>query len=110
MAAGKTDPFCVGGARAGPRADCGGAGAFMTRPAQFTPGRINRRLVERLTEPPEDRELLRAAVAERRYWLTADRFDRRAVNRQLQRSASGADDWYFPEEAGGEAHQRAGRN
>jgi hypothetical protein len=82
----------------------------MARQAHFTPGRIDLRLLELLTEPPEDRELLRAEVAELRYWLTVDRFDRRAVNRQLQRYASGADDWYFPKEEGSDAHQSAGRD
>jgi hypothetical protein len=109
-APGKIYPFCTGGARVGPLEDCGGPWAFMARQAHFTPWRIHLRLLELLTEPPEDRELLQAEVEELRYWLTVDRFDRRAVNRQLQRYASGADDWYFPEEEGSDAHQSAGRD
>jgi hypothetical protein len=82
----------------------------MARQAHFTPWRIHLRLLELLTEPPDDRELLRAEVEELRYWVAVDSFDQRAVNRQLQRYASGADDWYFPEEEGDDADQSAGRD
>jgi hypothetical protein len=85
-----------------PPEDCGGPWAFLDLRQHYSPGRIARRLVdifESFTgERRHDRELIddlpqddfqdHALELEQLIrWLKIDRFDRRAVNRQLMQLA-----------------------
>lgn len=87
----QTYPRCIGGARAGPPEDCGGPWAFMALRQHYAPWRIAEQVVDLLSD--RDRDAAEVDVAELGYWLTCDRFDRRAVNRRLQRYAAGDDGW-----------------
>jgi hypothetical protein len=95
---GRTYPRCVGGHRAAPPEDCGGPWAFLELRQHYSPVRIAKRLLDiygALTgEQPHDQD--RADELDERdrddhaeeldelvRWLRIDRFDRRAVNRQL---------------------------
>ncbi len=57
----------------------------------YSPFRIAEQLVDLLND--RDRNDAQAELAELGYWLTCDRFDRRTVNRRLQRYAAGDDSW-----------------
>ncbi len=87
----QTYPRCIGGARAGPPEDCGGPWAFMALRQHYSPFRIAEHLVNLLSDG--DRDDAAAELAELGYWLSCDRFDRRAVNRRLQLYAAGDDGW-----------------
>jgi hypothetical protein len=79
-------PVCVGGRRAVPMEDCGGPWAFLELRQRFSVLAIVRQLAE-VVEEGELRER-HAELMELRRWLIIDRFDRRAVNRQLARLAA----------------------
>jgi hypothetical protein len=83
---GRAYPVCVGGRRAVPLEDCGGPWAFLELRQRFSVLAI----VRRLTEVVEEGELRERheELLELRRWLIIDRFDRRAVNRQLARLAA----------------------
>ena len=83
---GRAYPVCVGGRRAVPMEDCGGPWAFLELRQRFSVLAI----VRRLTEVVEEGELRERheELLELRRWLIIDRFDRRAVNRQLARLAA----------------------
>jgi hypothetical protein len=57
----------------------------------YSPFHIAEQLVDLLGD--RDRDDAEAELAELGYWLTCDRFDRRAVNRRLQLYAAGDDGW-----------------
>ena len=91
---GRRYPVCIGGRRAGPPEDCGGAWAFLELRQRYCLPVVARRVADLLDD------LLTGAgdVAERRDelrdlapWLSIDRFDRRAVNQRLAALAGPAD-------------------
>jgi hypothetical protein len=86
MEPGRAYPVCVGGRRAVPLEDCGGPWAFLELRQRFSVLAIVRRLTE-VVEEDELRER-QEELLELRRWLMIDRFDRRAVNRQLARLAA----------------------
>ncbi len=97
----QTYPQCIGGARAGPPEDCGGAWAFMALRQQYTPIAIIERLVELLERGTEDeRDEARAELAQLGYWLGSERIDRRAINRRLRLYVTGGAWWEEGEEEG----------
>lgn len=90
----QTYPVCIGGARAGPPEDCGGAWAFMALRQQYTPRAIVARLVELLEGNTEDdRDDACAELAELGYWLHSERLNRRAINRRLRLYVTGGAWW-----------------
>jgi len=90
-------PVCIGGARASPPEDCGGPWAFTALKQHYSPVYIAQRLLD-LLDPGEAQTDLVDAQQEVRtflYWLQADRFDRRAVNRRLKQDAAGDEAWVW---------------
>jgi hypothetical protein len=99
-------PVCIGGARACPPEDCGGPGAYLALRQHFHPLFVARRLAEIAGEAlaADPRERVRDVVGgyeeellELRHWTTADRFDRRRVNRRLRQYAAGDEAWRWPD-------------
>jgi Plasmid pRiA4b ORF-3-like protein len=99
-------PVCVGGARACPPEDCGGSWAYLELRQRFHPVGVTRRLAELLGEllTVDPRTPVRDAVGdyeeellELRHWSTAERFDRRRVNRRLRQYAAGDEAWRWPD-------------
>jgi hypothetical protein len=60
---------------------------------QYSMGHILMRLAEIAEEG--DIEDYYEEIQELRYWAAADRFDRKAVNRRLQKFASGNEAWMW---------------
>jgi hypothetical protein len=81
----KTYPCCIGGARQAPPEDCGGPWAFLELREEHTLLRTSQRFVELLKG--DDLEEHLGELRRLAYWITVDRFDRRAVNRRLQQFA-----------------------
>jgi pRiA4b ORF-3-like protein len=104
---GRYYPVCIGGRRAAPPEDCGGPWAFLELRQHYSAFRIAQRLLELLkpiavaddrrsddddNAPDDDDD---ATVDDDHYeelahlvrWLKADRFDRRAANRELAQVA-----------------------
>jgi hypothetical protein len=83
----KDYPLCIGVNRACPPEGCGGPWRFMALRQHYSLTQIMERLFEIIEdEEPEDHveELYRL-----RYWLNVNRFDRKAVNKQLYDHAHG---------------------
>jgi hypothetical protein len=78
---GRTYPVCVGGRRGVPPEDCGGPWAYLKLRQRYSVVTIARRLADLLEEGVIEEH--REELMELRRWLVIDRFDRRAVNRQL---------------------------
>lgn len=78
----KIYPVCIGGARAAPPEDCGGAWAFLELQQKYNEWYIAQRILEIIEAEyiGEYREELKTF----QYWLKADKFDRRSVNQRLK--------------------------
>jgi hypothetical protein len=99
-------PLCIGGRRAAPPEDCGGPWAFLELRQRYSPVSIASRMLELLSPLLADRHVAGDHVdanddedgdqlddgddhdraeelATLLHWVRIDRFDRRAVNRQL---------------------------
>ncbi len=91
----KTYPVCIGGARATPPEDCGGPWAFMELRQRYSFYNIAERLME-IVESDDLEECCddyREEVSEFLYWLKADKFPRRNVNRRLKQYALNDEEW-----------------
>lgn len=94
-------PTCIGGRRAAPPEDCGGAWKFLELRQQYSIGHTAERLMD-ICSAIQDQgmEVLvdsREELLELHEWLSLDRFDRRAVNRRLHQYANGDEEWMFTE-------------
>ncbi len=77
----KSYPLCIGGKRAAPPEDCGGARRFMELRRQHSPFYLLQRAAEILEDAEADRI---AELRELSYWFLIERFDRHSVNRRLK--------------------------
>ena len=91
----KIYPVCIGGARSTPPEDCGGPWAFMELQQRYSFYNIAERLMEIVESDDleECRDDYREEVTEFLYWLKADEFPRRNVNRRLKQYALGDEEW-----------------
>lgn len=96
----KVYPICIGGARAAPQEDWGGAEGFMQRQEHFSTFYMADRLVEitkRYLEgdfpDQDDREFYQAELRAFDYWMNVEKFDRRDVNRRLKWYGLGDERW-----------------
>jgi hypothetical protein len=90
----KTYPCCIGGARAAPVEDCGGAEAFMVLDNYYSPWRIEEKIlksVRRYQQGKEDLTEIQDTCRALTYWVNRHRFNRRAINDRLRRYANGED-------------------
>jgi len=83
-------PVCIDGWRSCPPEDCGGPWAFMALRQRYSLGHIMMRLTD-IIEDGGDIEDHYEEVYDLRYWLAAERFDRKAANRRLYDHAFGKD-------------------
>jgi hypothetical protein len=102
----RTYPGCVGGARAAPPEDCGGPWAYLDLRQRHHPALVAARLAAILGAvlDADDPDVViddhRAEMSGLLRWATADRFDRRHVNRRLAWYAVGDDRWWSEGEEG----------
>jgi hypothetical protein len=91
----KLYPVCIGGAKSTPPEDCGGPWAFMELQQRYSFYNIAERLMEIVESDDleECRDDYREEVAEFLYWLKADKFPRRNVNRRLKQYALNDEEW-----------------
>ncbi len=83
-------PVCIDGRRSCPPEDCGGPWAFMALRQRYSLGHIMMRLAD-IIEDGGDIENHYEEVYDLRYWLAAERFDRKAANRRFYDHACGKD-------------------
>lgn len=91
----KTYPVCIDGARATPPEDCGGPERFLALQHHYSEGYIAHRLLEMADEGGTVADYWEE-LQEFKYWLAADQFDRRNVNRRLKLYAAGDEAWRQP--------------
>ena len=84
--------MCIGGRRAAPPEGCGGAWAFLELRQRYSPVSIARHMLELLSpliadayadDDEHDDDDRAEELGTLLRWVRIDRFDRRAVNRQL---------------------------
>ena len=83
-------PVCIDGRRSCSPKDCGGLWAFMALRQRYSLGHIMMRLAD-IIEDGGDIENHYEEVYDLRYWLAAERFDRKAANRRLYDRSCGKD-------------------
>jgi hypothetical protein len=83
----RTYPFCIGGHYVAPSEEGGGPNAFMELMDDHTPWDLEEKLVEALEdyEAEKDDDCLEETIENLRYWANRHIFDRKKINRQLQR-------------------------
>jgi len=86
-------PFCIGGKRAGPPEDCGGPRAFMAWEDEFAPHNVAFRIQEMQEDQVDDREAYIYELGQFEWWTKKEQFDRKAINRKLNRYANGDEGW-----------------
>jgi hypothetical protein len=87
----RTYPVCIGGSRYVPPEDCGGPRGFLTLESHYSIPYMANRMLEIIEDDhPRDH---RAEVGELMYWLSVNKFDRRAVNKRLRQFAVGDQRW-----------------
>jgi hypothetical protein len=88
-------PRCVGGKRAGPPEDCGGAARFLALKDHYSLSygwQLLHDIAYRQDEI-EDMQWHRRELAAFQYWLHVDQFDRRRANQRLCLYAAGDECW-----------------
>ena len=87
----KTYPCCIGGAKQAPQEDCGGPWDFLALESHYSLPYMAERLWEIIEEGRRDEYW--EELHEFKYWLTMNKFDRRAVNKRLMQYATGDNEW-----------------
>lgn len=70
-------PVCISGKRSAPPEDCGNAWSFMALKDHYSPAYITYRILELLKENNLEK------LDTLKYWLQADRFKRKEINKRL---------------------------
>jgi hypothetical protein len=83
----KTYPLCIDGNYVSPPEDCGGPKAFMELADYYSVWRIEEKILEALEEyrAEEDHASFKDSLETLQYWTGRHQFDRKKINRQLQR-------------------------
>lgn len=87
-----TYPTCIGGARQAPPEWCNGPLAYLEQKQSYSPGRIERRLLEIVEENGRVGEYREEATT-MLFWLQAETFGRSAVNTRLDLFAAEDPRW-----------------
>jgi hypothetical protein len=77
----KEYPKCIGGSRAGPPEDCGGACAFMQLENHYSPWEIQEQLIKVLKNDNAEEKI---DLQKLMYWINHNEFDRRSANLQIK--------------------------
>ncbi|WP_051908733.1 plasmid pRiA4b ORF-3 family protein [Candidatus Odyssella acanthamoebae] len=83
----KTYPLCIDGNYASPPEDCGGPRAFMELIDYYAVWKIEEKILEALEEyeVEKDHASFKETLKNLQYWASRHKFDRKKINRQLQR-------------------------
>ena len=100
--------MCIGGKRAAPPEDYGGATHFNQLREHFSPSYIYHQIIEgyemyqrreQLNEEEQyEFEERQYELHKFKYWAKVDKFDRRTANKRLKQYAIGDDSWMAYEE------------
>ncbi len=83
----KTYPLCIAGNYVSPPEDCGGPKAFMELIDYYSVWRIEEKILEVFEEyeAEKDHASFKETLKNLQYWASRHKFDRKKINRQLQR-------------------------